>query len=158
MSVARNRDKASAPEGSEPSHKLFHDEFQRRWVDLMPQQGQQTNITFWDRDVLNEIDSDHIKGRHKFQNDWQEFLWKSLVAVEGSPYQQAESIPQEEFLWALNTVASRHLVLDGVPADDDPNALFLLMPLLDLINHSANPNVALRAMQNSSTGESFVIL
>jgi SET domain-containing protein len=80
------------------------------------------------------------------------------VSGDGSPYTDANAIPYPEFLWALNTVSSRHIVLHDHQMDSDPNLLLMMMPLLDLLNHSPEPNVAIRPHVDRTEGESFLVL
>lgn len=48
-----------------------------------------------------------------------------------------------EFLWALNTVSSRHIVMHEHDMDNDPNLLLIMIPLLELLNHTHSPNVGI---------------
>ena len=49
----------------------------------------------------------------------------------------------DEFLWAFTTVGARSLVLNNEPYQltTDPNSVYMLLPLLDFINHDPKPNV-----------------
>ena len=49
---------------------------------------------------------------------------------------------EEEFLWAFSTVSARSLVLnnENMTEMNDPNAVSMIVPLLDMVNHSHDPN------------------
>jgi hypothetical protein len=61
-----------------------------------------------------------------------------------SPYKDKNSVTLEEFLWAFSIASSRHVVFNNEQTNNDPNMLLILMPLLDYINHSFNPNVVIK--------------
>ena len=63
-----------------------------------------------------------------------------------------------EFLWAFNIVSSRHVVMHEHEMDKDPNLLLLMMPLLDMLNHSSDPNVAILPHRDTIQDQSFLIL
>ena len=44
----------------------------------------------------------------------------------------------EELMWAFNIVGSRNLVFNNTPYQptEDPNAIFMIAPLLDFVNHA----------------------
>ena len=64
-----------------------------------------------------------------------------------------------EFLWALNTVSSRHIVMHEHDMDNDPNLLLIMMPLLDLLNHAPSPNVGiLPIVDKVDDGHSYLLL
>ena len=67
---------------------------------------------------------------------------------QGSPYLESQNISFEEFLWAFNTVSSRHLTFHEHLVDEDPNLILLQMPLIDMFNHSLEPNVGLFPYQD----------
>lgn len=64
----------------------------------------------------------------------------------------------DEFLWAFSIVSSRHLVFNNQQSDDDPNLVLMIMPLLDFINHSFDPNVVALPYHDRVNNESFVLL
>jgi len=122
---------------------MFEDSFIQSYLDMVPQPDEQSNIVFWDKDVLNEIDSDHVKQAHSNTHAFYRGMFNQLVNDEKSPFKDKNSIQYGEFLWALNTVSSRHVVMHEQQMDKDPNMLLILMPFLDLLNHSHSPNVAI---------------
>ena len=72
-----------------------------------------------------------------------ESLHEYLVNQEGSPYKDKGSLGLSEFLWALNVVSNRHIVLHDHEMDKDPNLLLMMMPLMDFLNHSISPNAGI---------------
>ena len=42
--------------------------------------------------------------------------------------------------------------------DADPNLVLMMMPLFDMLNHSATPNVAIRPYQDRTESDSFLVL
>ena len=77
---------------------------------------------------------------------------------DGSPYQGKASVSYEEFLWASNTVSARHVCLHEHEVEKDANLLLMMLPLLDLLNHSNEPNVGLMPMYDQFEDRSFLIL
>ena len=75
---------------------------------------------------------------------------------EGSPYKDQKNITYEEFLWAFNIVSSRHITFHGHLTEEDPNLLLLQMPLLDMLNHSLEPNVGIFPYHDKLDNKSFV--
>lgn len=68
------------------------------------------------------------------------------------------SVSFGEFLWALNTVSSRHIVLHDHKADEDPNLLLMMMPLMDMVNHSSSPNVGIMPIHDKMTASSYLVM
>ena len=66
----------------------------------------------------------------------------------------------EEFMWAFNIVGSRNLVFNNTPYQptEDPNAIFMIAPLLDFVNHAQDPNVAALPYHDKVSDESYVLL
>ena len=85
-------------------------------------------------------------------------IYKRLIEDPESPYKDKKSITLEEFLWAFTIVSSRHLILNNEQPVDDPKLLLLMMPLLDFINHSFDPNVVALPFHDKINNESYVIV
>lgn len=85
-------------------------------------------------------------------------MFKNLVDGEGSPYLGKDSLAYEEFLWAFNTASSRHVVLHDHQADQDEKLVLFQMPLLDILNHSLQPNVAILPYVDKLDEKSFLVL
>jgi len=85
-----------------------------------------------------------------------------MVLHPESPYLQASEPPmtEEEFLWAFSTVSARSLVLnnENVAEMPDPNSVTMIMPLLDLINHSREPNCIILPYHDKVSDQSYVTL
>jgi hypothetical protein len=66
----------------------------------------------------------------------------------------------DEFLWAFSIVGSRSLVLNNTPQPPtaDPNAVLMILPILDFLNHSANPNVIATPYHDKVSHQSYVVL
>ena len=62
--IANSRREVERPEIDSPTGgdagQLMLDSFIKAWTDLLPQPDEISNLVFWDRDVLNEIDSEHL--------------------------------------------------------------------------------------------------
>ena len=118
-----------------------------------------TNLTYWSKDNLNEIDSQHLQAAYTTTHKFYRSLWHHLVNLEGSPYKDKNSLSYEEFLWAFTVVSSRHVVFHEHKADEDPNLLLVLMPFVDMFNHSRSPNVAITPFIDKLGGDkSFIQL
>lgn len=59
---------------------------------------------------------------------------------------------------AFNTVSSRHVTFHEHDSDNDPNMKLILLPVMDLLNHSNSPNVALRPMHDKVFNRSYVTM
>ena len=125
---------------------------------MIPQPGEQSNIVFWGQDVLNQIDSEFLKYAYGNTHAYYRSLFEHLIGGEQSPYKDSGVIEYGEFLWAFNIVSSRHVVLHEHEMDKDPNLLLLMTPLLDMLNHSPDPNVAVLPHRDSIENESFLVL
>jgi len=66
----------------------------------------------------------------------------------------------DEFLWAFSIVGSRSLVLNNIlqPPTADPNAVLMILPILDFLNHSTDPNVIATPFHDSVSDQSYVVL
>ena len=62
-----------------------------------------------------------------------------------------------EFMWALNTVSSRHTVIGNQQSENDPNALLMMVPLLDMFNHSHDPNIVIMPYLDKLSDQSFLV-
>ena len=65
-----------------------------------------------------------------------------------------------EFMWAFTIVSSRSLVFNNrcMPDTTDPNAFITIMPLIDFVNHSLEPNCMAIPYHDKVDDESYVIL
>jgi hypothetical protein len=90
---------------------MMEDSFMKSYMKLIPQPDELSNIVFWSQEVLNEIDSDHLKHAHANTHSYYRSLYDLLVGNEKSPYREKHSLSIGEFMWALNTVSSRHIVM-----------------------------------------------
>lgn len=81
-------------------------------------------------------------------------------AKEMQPEGGKVSIDFEQWCWAFSIVSSRNLVLNNVPYQDstDPNAIFMMVPLLDYLNHSSDPNCVVTGYHDKVQDHSFVVL
>jgi hypothetical protein len=89
----------------------MEDSFMRSYVELLPGPDELSNIVYWSQEVLNEIDSRHLKAAYTNTHAYYRQLHRHLTEQEGSPYRGKNSLPYEEFLWALTTVSCRHIVM-----------------------------------------------
>ena len=138
---------------------LMVDSFMKSYLDLVPKPQEMSNLTYWSQEVLNEIDSRHLQTAFQTTHSFYKSLWSHLVNQEGSPYKEQNSLTYEEFLWAFTLVSSRHVVFDGHKPESDPDLLLVLMPFLDMINHSRTPNVAVLPHIDKFDGErSYLVL
>jgi len=94
-------------------------------------------------------------------------IYNELIQSEDSPYRKfSEGTSQEaqvtidEFLWAFSICTSRALPLNNLPfaQEEDPNAVLMILPLLDYINHSFEPNVVAAPAHDKINDESYVML
>ena len=139
-----SRQKIGGSESASDVNSIMHASFMKSYMNMLPQPGEQSNIVFWDQDVLNEIDSEHLKQAYGSTHAYYRSLYDHLINGETSPYKESAGLMSyAEFLWAFNTVSSRHVVMHKHEMDKDPNLLLLMMPLLDILNHSSDPNVAI---------------
>lgn len=63
-------------------------------------------------------------------------------------------------MWAFSIVTSRALPLNNLPfyLEEDPNAVLMILPLLDYVNHSFDPNVIAVPGHDPINDESYVML
>jgi hypothetical protein len=63
-------------------------------------------------------------------------------------------------MWAFSIVTSRSLVFNNLPfmLEEDPNAVLMILPLLDYVNHSFDPNVIAVPAHDKINDESYVML
>ena len=106
--------------------------------------------------MLNEVDSPHIKNLYTNIHTYYKFLFNLVMNREGSPYKDQSNITFSEFLWAFNLVSSRHIVMHGHDAMNDPNLVLILLPLMDLFNHSPRPNIGIYPEYNKVGEQSFL--
>ena len=117
--------------------------------------------------MANNIDSNNVKLAYQTTSSFAQVIYNELIQAEDSPYRKysevadkSAQIPMEEFLWAFSICTSRSLVLNNSPfyLDEDPNAALMILPLLDYINHSFKPNVAVIPAHDKINEESYVML
>lgn len=84
---------------------LLSDSYFKSYLELIAQPNEMTNITYWDKDALNEIDSQHLKISYRAAHSLYYKFYELLMSIEGSPYLGKDSLDYEEFLWAFNTVS-----------------------------------------------------
>ena len=66
---------------------------------------------------------------------------------------------EEEFLWAFSTVSARSLVLNNENVIEMPDeAVTMIVPLLDMINHSLEPNCIVLPYHDKVSDTSFLTL
>ena len=63
-------------------------------------------------------------------------------------------------MWAFSIVSSRALVFNNqaMPDTTDPKAFITIVPLLDFVNHSPEPNCIMLPYHDKVAGQSYVIL
>ena len=86
-----------------------------------------------------------------------------MMHHDSSPYKIAgEDAPmsEEEFLWAFSTVSARSLVLNNEHLSEmnDENAVTMILPLMDMVNHSPEPNCIMLPYHDKLSNKSFVVL
>jgi len=66
----------------------------------------------------------------------------------------------DEFMWAFCTVGARHLVFNNeeVTWTNDENHVYMILPLLDYINHSREPNVVALPYHDPINNSSQVVI
>jgi len=138
----------------------------KAWLKTLPSDDLGT-ILYWDKYTANEVDSENI--RHTLTSTGAYYLnmYKDLIDCEDSPYRkysesgmETANISTEEFLWAFSIVGSRSLVLNNVPfiMEPNPEAAMMILPLLDFINHSFDPNVIVMPHHDKINEKSYVHL
>ena len=105
-------------------------------------------MIYWDQASLNVMDSKILIETYKDTLSYYQLIYKLLVDNETSPYRtftesKQTQLSMDEFLWAFNIVGSRSLILNNMPQPPtaDPNAVMMILPILDFLNHSTTPNV-----------------
>ena len=102
----------------------MEDSYMKSYVDLLPKPDEMSNIVYWSQEVLNEIDSQHLRAAYANTHAYYRSLHQTLTEQEGSPYKGKNSLPYEEFLWALTTISCRHIVMHEQNMMD-PNMLLI---------------------------------
>lgn len=66
----------------------------------------------------------------------------------------------DEFMWAFQTVSSRHLALNSQTPNLNEKPLIMMLPLVDMINHSPTfePNVAILPYEDKIHDESLILV
>lgn len=141
MNRRRNIDRPTDEGGD--NRDMIQQAFIKSYMDMIPSPDEMTNIVYWDKSVLNEIDSLHIQMAYQNCHAYYKSLHDVLVNSESSPYKNASALEYPEFCWALNTVSSRHIVMHGHDMDNDPNQVLMMMPFMDLLNHAPTANTAI---------------
>ena len=91
-------------------------------------------------------------------------IYRAITQHPESPYIQHNKdeilVSEEEFLWAFSTVSARSLVLnnESVTEMNDQNAVTMILPLVDMINHSFDPNCVCLPYHDKVTDKSYVTL
>jgi hypothetical protein len=100
------------PNEEEVNRKIFilDDSYMQSYIHLLPRNGEMNTMIFWDEKLLNEIDSQNIRNGFMYTFNHYKKLWYMLTESEGSPYKGLNTIPLDEFLWAITSVGSRHIV------------------------------------------------
>ncbi len=66
---------------------------------------------------------------------------------------------EDEFLWAFSTVSARSLVLNNENVNEIPDeAVSMIVPLLDMVNHSPEPNCIFLPYHDKVSDTSYVTL
>ena len=86
-----------------------------------------------------------------------------MMHHDSSPYKIAGAdapMSEEEFIWAFSTISARSLVLNNEHVSEitDPNAVTMILPLMDMVNHSPEPNCIMLPYHDKLSDKSFVIL
>ena len=77
------------------------------YADVLPREDS-TQLIFWPKEVLTEIDSQLLISQYRDTLGYYQLLHKLLVSDPDSPYfENKDSLPQDEFLWAFSVVSSR---------------------------------------------------
>ena len=137
----------------------------KAWFDVLPKHDL-SQMIFWDSRALNQIDSQILRQNYQDTLGVYQAYFKMLVQDDASPYRSfvkdSEESPMslEEFMWAFNIVGSRNLVFNNTPYQptEDPNAIFMIVPLLDFVNHAYDPNVVALPFHDKVNDESYVLL
>lgn len=134
------------------------DDLIKAYVNILPELQSQSNIVCWEQAILNQIDSRHLRNSYTQTMTYYRAIYKALVDLDGSPYKDKDSLSFEEFLWAFNTVSSRHVTFHEHDTEKDADMKLIMLPLLDLLNHSNSPNIALRPTHDKVADRSYVTM
>ena len=94
------------PFGDDSDNKAYalEDAIMKSYLATLPGPEDMSQLTFWQGDVLNEVDSQHVKETYTKAHKMYNGIFQQLTDGEGSPYEGKGSITYEEFLWAFNIV------------------------------------------------------
>ena len=143
---------------SKPSAMLI-----RNWIGALPTTDL-SNMLYWDKKALLEVDSPNLISQYKSAMAFNQRVYKLLIDDPESPYSKyltsEKKLDFDQWCWAFSIVATRNLVLNNMPYQDtsDPNAIFMILPLLDFVNHSAEPNCIFAGYHDKVEDESYVVL
>ena len=118
-----------------------------------------TQLIFWPKKILTEIDSQYLIQQYRDTLGFYQYIHQTLTRSPDSPYavKNGEPLPLDQFLWAFSVISSRHLIMNnGLTSSDDSHLQLLVMPLLDFLNHSFEPNVVALPFHDKINNESFV--
>lgn len=140
------------------------DNLERTYLSTLPVEDN-SSIIYWDTATLNQVDSEIIRHTYRTTCDHYKAIYKALVCHPESPYTKQASgsdapISEEEFLWAFTSVSARSLVMNNtnVTEMNDPKSVMMMMPLLDMVNHSSDPNCVILPYHDKTSDHSYVIL
>ena len=126
-----------------------------------------SSLIYWDQATLNQVDSEILRNTHRTTCEHYKNIYRAVVMHPESPYvtqlnteNQEAPISEEEFLWALSTTSARSLVLnnENVTEMNDANAVSMIVPLMDMINHSETPNCIILPYHDKVDDQSYVTL
>ena len=132
-------------------------EFIKAYTEVLPREDL-TQMIFWPKHILTEIDSQILIAQYRDTLGFYQHIHQLLTKDPESPYAQhgGEPLPLDQFLWAFSVISSRHLTLNNNNSADDQH--LLVMPLLDFLNHSPEPNVVALPFHDKINNESFVLI
>ena len=123
-----------------------------------------STLPYWDQKTLNDIDSEILRKQHLNTVTFYNQIYESLVKDPESPYLKRPDskipITREEFLWAFTIVSTRSLVFNNMamPPTEDPKAFITILPLMDFINHSQEPNCIVLPYHDTVSDQSYAVL
>lgn len=141
----------------------FIENFVRTYLDTLPVEDM-SSLIYWDPATLNQVDSQIIRDNYKMTCDHYKAIYRAMVTNPNSPYAQSDTseppMSEEEFLWAFSTVSARSLVFNNEHETEmtDPNAVSMIVPLFDMLNHSREPNCIVVPFHDKLSEQSFVTL
>lgn len=118
-------------------------------------------MIFWPKHILTEVDSQILISQYRDTLGFYHHIHQLLTKDPESPYAQhgGDPLPLDQFLWAFSVISSRHLTLNNsATPSDDASLQLLVMPLLDFLNHSPDPNVVALPFHDKINNESFVLI